>query len=515
MNFIRNIVLFFHRIILTVCLILVVASMYPRPLQASDSLPFSQDFQFSPYPNSRTSIVNHFLLKIAEGNGKLRAYTSYNLGGLLRYSIHKDDHGRCMLNLQTEDIVFMGDITYKAFSLEKLLLPDMMSFELTINTVVGNQVLKKSFTDVKISADGRSEVVLSEPGICNSSTNNIDISRLTFYYSEQLFGNFEAWLDALETYYNAGDALLQVDAVLHEISLEDPEQLIMNEFILCEAEQRMAEIRYASFHRWLDLSRGDPEKLLVDYSRLSFLTDSLRRGFNNAIARIDTLLYEKALSLQKDDDLIEAQRLFHQALVYNPYHIPSKLSIASYELKTGKQAMALLRLEKILSEIYPTGIWEKESVGLSARVIHKYLMDVSELNVDGRFLDALGMLSDVERFCFNTEGRYNCPELLVYHMTNAHKGMFQSFMVVAERAFRNGNLPFSVEYLKSALSYQAGNIVYVPDRSQAIELMKKVVIQYRQKGDESYLKGNFEEASNFFLTARGLCETYPFIECGE
>jgi hypothetical protein len=41
-----------------------------------------------------------------------------------------------------------------------------------------------------------------------------------------------------------------------------------------------------------------------------------------AIAHIDTLLYEKALVLQHEGDDEHAQRLYHQALVYNPFHVP-------------------------------------------------------------------------------------------------------------------------------------------------------------------------------------------------
>jgi hypothetical protein len=177
--------------------------------------------------------------------------------------------------------------------------------------------------------------------------------------------------------------------------------------------------------------------------------------------------------------------------------------------------MALQRMETVLSDIYPTGFWREKSVALSDSVLYKYFMDVAEFNIDGRYLDALTLLADVERFCDKTIGWYERPELLTYHKTVAHRGMFRSFMVVSERAFRNGNLSFCAEYLTSALIYQGENAAYVPDPGQAIALMEQVVAQYIQMGEASYANRNLYEAYGFFKKARELCDLYPIIGCGE
>ena len=515
MNFIRVMNYFSLGKIPAICFFLITFCMYAVPVQAGGSMSFRQEFKFSAYPTTREAIVNHFLLKIAEGNGKLRAYTSYTVGATLRYTVGQDEEGRCVLGMQAEDLDFSGDITYRAFGLEKLLMPDMISFHLTVKAPDGRVIFDRSYDDIRMSAPDLSVDVSLNSDICVKLPYSLEISNLRMYYSEQLFQDFDAWLDALKTYYSAGDALSAIDSMLREIGLDDPERLIMDEFILCEAEQRLAEVRYASFHRWLDLSNGDPERLLVDYDRLSWLADSLRRGFNQAIAHIDTLLYEKALVLQHEGDNAHAQRLYHQALVYNPFHVPSKLSIAHYELATGNKVMALQRMERVLSDIYPAGLWREKSVALTDSVLHDYFMDVAEFNIDGRYLDALALLTDVERFCDRTIGWYECPELLVYHKTLAHRGMFRSFMVVSERAYRNGSLSFCAEYLQSALAYQDENADYVPEPVQAVALMKQVVAQYIQMGEASYANRNLYEAFGFFRKARELCDLYSFLGCGE
>ncbi len=515
MHFIMGMVLFFARKCSAVSVFLLALCLHAGSLHAGDSISFHQEFSFSQYPNYRTSIINHFLLKIAEGNGKLRVSTSYTVEGTLWYDFFYDQQGRCAIGLQVDYLSFTGDVSYKAFGLEKLLTPDRLSFDLRMTSADGDFDRAESFAGVEVAADGTSRVVTSGVDWCKIPGLQLEITRLQLYYSEGIFRSFDDWLVALETYYKAGIVLKELEPVLVGLRFDDPERLIMDEFILCEAEQRLADVRYASFHRWLDWSRGDPERLLVDYDRLSLLSDSLRRGFNMAIANIDMLFYEKAISLQAASDAEPAQRLFHQALVYNPFHIPSKLSIASHELSRGNKGMALRRLEKILSEIFPSGDWLEHTVALSDSVLHEYFMDVLELTVDGRFLDALGLLGDVERFCNTTEGRFVCPELLLYHQTLAHQGMFRSFMVVSERAFKNGNLSFCAGYLRNALDYQADNHLFVPDRSQAVALMQQVVAQHRSEGNALYAKGDFIGASASFMKARELCEEFTFLGCSE
>lgn len=476
----------------------------------NETTPFSRTFSFSPYSSQRNDIINHFLLKIAEGNGKLRAYTSYTLSGEYMAGLEAGEHGLCAAAIRFSKLQFSGDLLYRAFSLEKMLMPDLASFRLIIRNNAGETMFERTFSDIEMPLNGGMNLQLPAH-ICGRESYHVRLSDLEFYYSENIFERFSSWLQALESYYESGELLEEINRISGDISFSDPETLILDEFPLCEAEQMLASIQYASFHEWLELEHGDPDKVLPRFRVLAAKMDSLRRGFNRAISEIDDMFYEKAGS--RGNDKYYAQQLYHQALVYNPFHIPSNLAIATFDLERHNKSDALSRLTRIIAKMHPTGAIKDSTHALTDRIHSAYFADIKEIIDDGRFLDALKLLDEVEQFCKETFALYDCPEQLFRQQLTAHKGMFRSFMIVSERAFLNDNLPYCLTYLRSALEYQEQHSLFVPDRSDAVKLLQRVAGRYREQGERLYTQGDILDASEKFLKARELCEEFPFLDC--
>lgn len=492
---------------------LMFSLLNPMQLLGSETIRFDQTFSFSQYPGQRAAIVNHFLLKIAEGNNKLRVYTSYTFEGSLEASLRSDSEGNCMLGLQYLAHAFSGDVNYRAFSLERMLLPDRASFMLTIASPGGAVISEQHFFDVNIPEEGMLALSVSQKEWCMPDRFLWSLSGLEFYYSEAIFERFDTWFSSLENYYEANEMLQQLPRLFEGLEYTDPEKVILNEFRLCEAEMMLSDVRYALFHRWLNLENGDPEGFLPKYNALASLSDSLRMGFNKHLSRIDDLLYEKAMSYRDMDDHDRVQELCRQALVYNPVHVPSHLMLIFYELADHDLGGALSRLTEVMARMFPSAEWKAAADRTAKEVLNATFDEVSDLASDGRFLDALAMLDRVEHYCSETRGLHECPGTLLELQRISHKGMFRSFMLVAERAYRNDNLSFSLLYLGRAIDYQREHAEYVPDRRDAEDLLLRLVNRHRALAETMQADGDEASASVHLLTAREICETYSFLNC--
>jgi hypothetical protein len=485
----------------------------PMQLIGSETISFDQTFSFSQYPGQKEALVNHFLLKIAEGNNKLRVYTSYTFEGSLVANFRSDTEDDCSLDLQYQAYSFSGDVNYRAFSLEKMLLPDRASFMLTISSPGGGVISEKHFFDVSIPKEGTLSLSVCQKEWSVSDRFIWSLTGLEFYYSEAIFDRFDGWFSSLENYYEANKMLQTIPGLLEGLDYDDPEKVILNEFRLCEAEVVLSDVRYALFHRWLNLENGDPEGFIPKYNALVSWSDSLRTGFNQHMSRIDDLLYEKAVMVREMDDHVRAQDLLRQALVYNPVHVPSHLMLIRYELINHDLGGALSRLTDVMSHMFPSVEWKAEAEHTAREVLNASFDEVSELISDGRFLDALAALDQVAYYCSETEGLHECPGALLELQRISHKGMFRSFMLVAERAYRNDNLSFSLLYLANAIDYQREHAEYVPDRRDAEDLLLRLVNRHRALADSMQADGDAAAASIHLFTAREICETYTFINC--
>lgn len=487
--------------------------LIPFPSKGSVVVPFSQTFSYAQYPGRHGEVVNHFLLKIAEGNNKLRIHTSYVFQGRLEMITERGLSGQCSLLLGYKDFAFDGDVRYKDFSLEKMLVPDLVSFTVEVISPDEERIFSQAYAGVGIPEQGTLVLEPLNKEWCFLAGYRMELTGLRFYYSDVIFERFEAWFASLQSYYEASALLNDIPGYLEELSFDDPEQLILDEFRLCEAEQMLSRARYALFYTWLHLENGDPENFLPRFNELTQMVDSLRHGFNKSLSQIDHLLFERSLVYKEEGNHERVEELCRRVLVYNPVHVPSHLVLAAYELERMELKGALARMKRVVSVMFPAVDRKEQADLLASEVLTAYFEEVEELIADNRFLEALRWLDDVVAFCQATTGLFLCPSELTELQSRSHQGMFRSYMLVSERAFRNDNLSFCLEYLTSAVAYQQEHVAFVPDRADADLLLNKLINRHRELGSTMQLHGDHEGAAVHLLAVKHICETFGFLNC--
>ena len=142
---------------------LLFAGGYVNAGENAENPDFIQTFSFDPYPDSHGRMVNDILQTIAKGSGKLRVHTNYSFLGHIRTELYPLAGGRHRVAVIPESIHVTGDVTYRDFSLARILIPDRAAFLLKVLDAEGEEVYRHFFEDIDIAATPDQWVELSFP----------------------------------------------------------------------------------------------------------------------------------------------------------------------------------------------------------------------------------------------------------------------------------------------------------------------------------------------------------------
>lgn|GEM_PF-2458585 len=479
----------------------------------SFEFPFIQKVSFVPYPDSEERITNDLLQHIAEGSGRLRSLVSYNISGRMALNLAPGQNGKLAGNIKLENLSVNGDMHYRDFSIGRVLIPDLLSFEVNVKGSNGRIIYNERLSKIQLGEPGAILHRFELPRPNGNGTYQPEISKIHFSYSEAAYERLDKWFGYLEEYYRAGAELSALKKETSEIRFSDPTRLILEEFSLCEAERRMELIARMSFMKGFDAAAGDPEGVFSTYNEVKSHIENLRNDFNRRMIVIDSLLYESGLEYLQAGETSVARQRFENALVLNPIHVPSHLALAKLDLARGNKNESIKRLGDVFSFMFPYGEWRQKAYEIADSVMSRFFSEAFNLNREGRFKESLDLLAPLEEFCEKTQGFFDCPAELAFRLNQAHMGMYRSFLVVGNRALRNNNLNLCRIYTGSAVEYQQNNTRFVPDASEAYDLLQQVVNRYLELAAGQFSSGEYLKAADNYLAASDLCSQFTELFC--
>lgn len=499
----------FYKAIFIFLFILPVKIYSQVPLEVRTS--HQQPFRFDANARQGTPlVVNELLQLIAEGSGKLRAFTGYDITAQVSVGVKAGDNQQLQFWIEVGEVNLQGDLHYRGISIEQFLLPPYL--EVTLNVLgtndrpLGEVKLENVLWQGKTPGD-----VVHSYSLLNGRGReqiSIEIKKIAFGYPGDYVDTAVELQATFSSYYKARAQIEEVDQKVERLKPFAFETAILDEFALCEAEVLMAGLIREPFHD-LVTEQNDPENILPLFTALQNKIARYRLDFNHVISHIDSLYYMKGKQLLLSD-WDKARDYFEKAVNFNPLHFPSHIELGKMDVSARKPVLALQRFQKLLSVIHPPEIFKEETFEFVSWLYEGESERASEAMKDGRFLDALHILGEVEKFCTSLIA-YDCPTDLYAQIREVHYGMYRSYLSVAARAYTSANYPFSVNYIKSALDYKEKNSTYITTDGEAMELLQKVLDGYYKLTDEAFLMNNFQSAANHLQAAEGLCESYPTL----
>ncbi len=473
---------------------------------------FNQKVEFVPSPNAEQRITNDLLQHIADGSGRLRSMVSYQVEGRLQLLWQPGANGRQTGIVVLESLSISGDMHYRDFSLGRVLRPDLLRFEIKVETADGRVVFSQVPTNLQVG-EVSNEVFRFETTRTNGNGLQASISGIHFSYSEATYQRLDQWFSYLEQYYAAAPRLEEIYKDVENVDFSEPTTLILDEFVLCEAERRMALLGRQGFIKGLAESAGDPEGVFEKIDQVQKRLTDLRTSFNIRMAVADSLLWVSGREWLSKGNETTARDRFENALVFNPFFVPAHLELAALDLQQGRKDLAIKRLADVFSEMFPSGEWQRQAKVLTDSISARFFNEAFNLNREGRFKESLDMLEPMEAFCEKTSGFIECPPELTFRLNQSHLGMYRSFLVVAGRSLRNDNLNLCRIYTASAIDYQRNNTRFIPDASEAFDVLQQATNRYIEMASQYFSDQDYLGASESYVSALDLCSQYTELYC--
>jgi tetratricopeptide (TPR) repeat protein len=474
----------------------------------------TQKFRFDANARQGSALaVNELLQILSEGSGKLRVFTGYTIEADMLLAYKSSENNGWAISLEVEKFTLSGDLSYRHFSLEKKLLPPYLDLLLQVKTDEGKVHTELKLENISWQDQSLSEIIhmFSPKNGRLKSVITIDVKSASFHYGDAFDKEVIQLGNALQSYYQAGSDMHTVDSLLSGLDAYAFESVILDEFRLCEAEILLNRIIHSDFLQILTLDKTDPLGIVKAISLLKQQVSQLRDDFNNVISHIDRHFYQKGIELLASDS-VRAREFFERAVVYNPLHFPSQIELGRMDIVSGEPYLAMERFSKFLSVIHPPSSFNDETEMFIQFLFDSEIENVDKAIEDGRFLDALRQLSEVEKFC-NSVLFWECPRLLYEKIAEVHYGMYRSYLSVANRAYTSANYSFAVNYIKSALEYKQNNSNYISDDSEAMQLLQKVLDGYYSLARMALVQNNFSGATDHLKSAEKICETWTNLRC--
>jgi hypothetical protein len=482
---------------------------YERDVSVIQTLQLQQRFAFDPYPGPHARTVNSILQKIADAMGKLRVTTNYIFRMQLKLVVEHTSGNRHRITAYPGDLTVTGDVLYRDFSLAKVLVPDLVDMRILVRSADGRLLAERTFKAADLSSDKDSLFEMSLDYDGSIEDVRVEIVDVFFYYDDRMDERFGQWTDALESYYDAGRRLADVGKLIEGLNAAHVETLLLDEFSLCEAEAVLGDVMFAPFHGWIDFRDNDPEGIFPVYQSLKQSVDSLRGAYNRAIAGIDSLFYQRGMTLLADSLPLQSREHFLSAIAYNPLHIPSHLALARLDVAFSDSVTALQRMARVYEQMYPLPGMKAEADHFTDSVLGVFYDASWLLITEKRHAESLELLAHVEKFCRHASPVYYCSPLFNMLFRQSHRGIYYSFLTVSQQSLRNENLALAATYLQNAIQYQRAYEEFIGDHFEALDLLSRVLTRYRIQYELSLFAEDVENAARLREAAVAIPEAHP------
>ncbi|TVQ87221.1 MAG: hypothetical protein EA393_10760 [Bacteroidetes bacterium] len=513
----------FLRLHITICVISLVVSL-PIISIASNSYnservfhQHSQTFSFTPGAQRVSEQVSNNLLQlISEGNQKLRVFTSYMFHCELHIQPLKLENNIWVLDLDVRNPRVAGDVTYRHFALDELLIPPLVDMELVLRQKDDETIHHLHFKYLPWQDKSHTDTVLRFSFNGKTAPEEIvtEIISINFKYPESLNQEIDFTIAALASYYKAEENINTINGLIEGLDKATHDQVILDEFRLCEAEALAGRMAHAPFNRLIEMRDKDPLNVSGQLQAINNRLSRLRGDFNFVISHMDSLLYLQGQEFLLHNEPEKARQAFERVLAYNPLYIPAHICLAEFEMNEQRPADAMKRLSGFMGKMPPPARWIPDAQSFASYIFEKEIERAAGIIEEGRYLFALGELESLENFC-NSIVLWDCPDELIQCIAQGHYGMYESYLRVARRAYESENYSFAITYAENAKSYRNENASYIAYDGETMQLLQMIADGYFRKADVAYFFNDFAREAELLTMAKDLCVNYVELNCRE
>lgn len=464
------------------------------------------------------SITNHFMKVISraanKGMDQVRLIVAYEHH--LRLTQFLNDRIKTYAALK--NIGVTGDTQYKGFSLENLLKPSVVSFDLALQigqmgALDGSRKVY-SFDNINLSgAVAKIADFIHQDSTGRLNQNKLLLENLSFSYKVEDKQKFDQYTALIDDYQNAASELETIYNELLGIHPEDLDGLGAQDQRLQSLQQRIVVIQDQNYEGKLGLkSNMDPAKFVPRLRDSQNLSRDLRTQISESIRVLPVLYYERAMARLNLGQRPGAIHDLNRSVELDPVFSPSHFQLAVIAYEDGNVGDSRTRLINILTQMQPDPNTQKEASNMLGGMVNADLAAARKQVQQKQFANAIEILGPIQSLCVDVPS-LNCSQEAVDLTFKAHRGIYTSFLTAARQDMGAGRYQEAEKKAQGALDYQQQYASILTDGSEALQALngirRKSYQQMVQDAARLLDQKQFEQAEATIVSAIQMGEQYP------
>ena len=476
--------------------------------------------KYADNPTALDKNSNYIIEEISKSIPKILTYTQCSFDYNSKFYIiksSKQSKGNKKIysvSVSVTDGKTTGDILYKTFSIAEFLKPDLGSFSIIVKNISGNTSYTLPVSLMKLTNGAGTSVKISFQDSLPLPKFELTFNDISFHFSDSATAMVKRKLQLINDYYNSEFVIAKALEKLKNINLENVEMIKVYDITLKEVEAVITQLDNKDYIKKLGLTSNDPIDYTGKYKEVTQKVQNKRLMLNQMLYTLDKVYYQKGLEYLTNSDTTSALKFFEKSTVANPYYSPAFYQIAKIYFDQKKLDNAYPNITTITTTLSPDQALLKQTIQLGNNIYAAYLAKGEELIASEQNHKALEVLGNAKTFCSNTPA-ISCNEILQKDIAKAKYGIYNSFIIVSQKAVDKEIYYIAEIYTIKAKEYQKENSTDIISSAEADKLLGQLVKGYTAKGLSFNIQLRFDTALTLLEKAYGLCKAYPEIKCND
>ncbi|HQH19647.1 MAG TPA: hypothetical protein PKZ43_08840 [Bacteroidales bacterium] len=488
-------------------------------IQYSEKKDDSYRFQYNESPiekEKNTQIIFENISNTAEKNIKSAEYLF-----LYNYRIRISNNGKISKNnekiysvfIEIQSIKCTGDVVYRDFNISHLLSPSTFDADLLVEDKKNNTLKPIHIEGLEIK-NYFGERNIEFEYTSTDSIKNISLKNKLFYYNDSITNAIKNYLSTVDAYYKSIPIINTAYDKLSTIKIENTEIVKVYDIDLKEVEALITELNAKNFKTKLKLSEKDPLNYVSKLEELTNKTKSLRLLMNQTLNNLDHVFYDKGKEFLEKNDTTAAIKNLEKATVVNPESVKSFYLLAKTYFEIKEYDKACRPVTIITTKLKPDNTTLRQTIKLGYDILACYVNKAESLIKKEIYHDALDILQQANLFCDSTPVII-CSDVIQKNIIKAKNGIYQSFIIISDKAVDKNILHIGEIYTIKAKEYQHLNKLEIPSSADADVLLSKLVNKMTDAGLKLNSEQQYDTALILLKKAYDICKKYPEINCNE
>jgi hypothetical protein len=456
------------------------------------TVPVNAKMTYSTDESQRSEVNNVIIREIAQDEVKSLKKVQLVVSAILK-SVILRNHGVTYVKILMDTFDLSGDHFYRKFTFSGIMKPSLISFTLQLRSIQDSLIVHE-LEGQTLSLKKNDSIVL--PLLMQGSDENptrVTIENISFYYVEADLSAFSQRHHLVDDYYAAVAIADSLEPVMRSMDLKNTGQFPINMIRIEEISKIEQLIRNRDLEKRLNLEYFDPKNLARKYNDLMRFSRSAVMTFESTLDTVTALS-----SVSGQDSLIREflaviQRYMRWSLLINERNssIYREFIDRFYDMNAFENDEQVFL--KLIRKVYPGSDADSVTREILMKLKNEYHQRADYLSSDSQFAEAVDLLDQLDRL----ENKYiflkdTLPDQAA--RMKAARGIYSSYIGVAENSLRMGKSEIAKWYLDKAVRYALGNpLLTITD-----SLYRKALVAYHLSSlalcDAVKMSGDFEGA---------------------